>query len=315
MRLVYLLPIVIIATLATHRACNRNQSASPQDGLLPAPLTAGPDDRLTIYTTFYPTTYLTSQIVQGVADVVCPVPAGADPIFWQPDDASIAAYQAADLIVINGAGFEKWVATTTLPTGNIVDTSKPLGGDFLKYKDAITHSHGEGAEHSHEGTDGHTWVDPQNAITQAGEILAALTEQFPDQSATLQTNFDALSEKLGSLHQSLNTVPAGTPLLANHPAYNYLARRHGWEIENLDLDPAAAPSEAQLLEIQVVLQDHPAKIILWKSSPLPATAALLKDQFGLTSLTFSPCESPPPEGDYLSSMQQSISTLTGALTK
>ena len=90
------------------------------------PRVAAPErvGRPVVYTTFYPTTYFTERIVGDLATVVCPLPDGADPIFWQPTDADVAGYQEADLIIVNGAQFEKWLANVTLPEDRIVDTAK-----------------------------------------------------------------------------------------------------------------------------------------------------------------------------------------------
>ena len=38
-----------------------------------------------------------------------------DPAFWKPDDAAIARFQTADLILRNGAGYAKWMKTVSLP--------------------------------------------------------------------------------------------------------------------------------------------------------------------------------------------------------
>ena len=37
-----------------------------------------------VYTTFYPTAYFTERIAGDRLKIVCPVPEGEDPIFWNP---------------------------------------------------------------------------------------------------------------------------------------------------------------------------------------------------------------------------------------
>jgi hypothetical protein len=49
-------------------------------------------------------------------------PGDEDPAFWQPDDAAIA-FQNADVILMNGAGYSKWAEKVTLPQSKVVDTS------------------------------------------------------------------------------------------------------------------------------------------------------------------------------------------------
>ena len=46
----------------------------------------------------------------------------------QPSDELLAAYQRADLIVLNGAGFAKWVAGASLPPSRVVDTAASAPG-------------------------------------------------------------------------------------------------------------------------------------------------------------------------------------------
>ena len=76
-----------------------------------------PDRRakIVVYTTFYPMTYFAQRIGGEHVEVVCPLPQDADPISWMPGANTIQAYQKADLIVINGAQFEKWLDKVSLP--------------------------------------------------------------------------------------------------------------------------------------------------------------------------------------------------------
>jgi len=107
-------------------------------------------------------------------------------------------------------------------------------------------------------------------------------------------------------------------ILASHPAYNYIARRYGWHIKNLDLDPEEMPDEEALAEIRSLLGEFPARYILWESAPRPEVAARLKALFGLTSVEISPCELLSPEqrkaeADFLSVMKTNAERLRPVL--
>ncbi len=276
-----------------------------------------------VYTTFYPTTYFARRIGGDCVEVVCPLPAQADPIVWRPPPATIEAYQQADLIVINGAGFEKWVETVILPPSRVVDTAEPLAEQLLKYEGAITHSHGPAGQHSHEGVDGHTWLDPIHAKVQADEIRKALALLLPEHAEKFQADYRKLAADLDTLDQSLtelSDILKDQHLLASHPAYNYLAKRYGWELTSLDLDPAAMPDDETLAEIRGTLESKPAGVILWESPPQRQIAERLKDEFGLVSVTFSPCESLDRAAiaggeDYLTVMNENIANLRDAIEK
>jgi zinc transport system substrate-binding protein len=243
-----------------------------------------------VMTTFYPTLYFVRRIAGDLVDVRCPVPEDEDAIFWQPDEATIGRYQKADLIVVNGAEFEKWVAKTSLPTARVVDTAKLFEKDFVRFEHATTHSHGPAGEHAHEGIDGHTWVDPVNAKAQAAEIHRALVKLLPGKKAALDAGLAALTKDLDDLAAGFASLTGKPPLLASHPAYNYLAKRYGWNLANLDLDPETMPEDEIFASMKEKMEAHPAKYLLWESTPKPEIAARFRDELGITSITFSPCE-------------------------
>ncbi len=285
----------------------------------PAPKPGEPAGKLVVYTTFYPTTYFAQRIVGDLAEVVCPLPADADPIFWQPDAALIERYQGADLIVLNGADFEKWAQRVSLPASRVVDTARSFKDQHLRYENALTHSHGPSGAHTHEGVDGHTWLDPQNARAQAKAIHQAILQRTTDPKAKqqLQSRWASLDQDLASLATDFEGFRArGQPpaLLASHPAYNYLARRYGWNLVNLDLDPESMPDPQALDAIRKTLAKHPAKHLLWESEPKPEIARRFLDELGLISLVFSPAETLDEADrakgvDYLAIMRRNIEAL------
>ncbi|MDA0838211.1 MAG: zinc ABC transporter substrate-binding protein [Planctomycetota bacterium] len=268
----------------------------------------------TVYTTFYPTQYFAERIGGVHIKVVCPVPEDEDAIFWMPDAKAIQAYQAAALIIVNGAGFEKWVMKVSLPESRLVDTARPFKDQFVRFEDAVTHSHGKAGEHSHEGIDGHTWLDPVQAKIQANEILKALLKAFPEFGTDFREGFENLAKDLDLLNAGFKESEKnlkGLPLLASHPAYNYIARRYGWNVTNLNLEPTKVPSEAQMKEIAEIQKKHPARHILWESAPLDEIARKMKTELGLESIEFSTCEllseADRKAGiDYLSVMKQNL---------
>lgn len=275
----------------------------------------------TVYTTFYPTTYFVERIAGGKVNVVNPCPPNEDPAFWQPDEKTIAAYQQADLIVINGAQFEKWVAKVTLPRSKMVDTTHPLRSDFIKLKNAVMHKHGPEGAHTHEGIDGHTWLDPLHAQVQAEQIVKGLTKLLPPDARTFERNLAAVQGDLDKLDARLKAVSqklGDRQLLGNHPAWNYLARRYGWKIESFVIDPEAdtlTADEATGLKEQ--LGQTPAKLILFEAEPTAGVTAQLKE-LGLAVVLYEPGEALTPERkaqgvDFLSLMNANVERLEKAL--
>jgi len=282
--------------------------------------TPAPADKPVARTTFYPTTYFASRIAGDLVEISCPLPPDADPITWMPDAETISVYQRADLVIVNGADFEKWVAKVSLPPSKVVDTAASFSDKFVRFKTAITHSHGPGGEHDHTGLDGHTWLDPQNAKLQATEIRKALVSLLPDHADKLNANYAKLASDLDILDAQLKQLTEklkDKSLLASHPAYNYLAKRYKWSITNLDLDPDATPSDEAISEIRTQMeriQPRP-RIILWESKPSDKASVRLKKDLGLDSVVFSPCEQAPgAPDDYHSAMRRNIERLQTALS-
>ena len=77
-----------------------------------------------IYVVNYPLKYFAERIDGDKIAVKFPAPLDEDPAFWMPDAKTIRAYQQADLIILNGVGYEKWVSKVSLPESKKVDTSK-----------------------------------------------------------------------------------------------------------------------------------------------------------------------------------------------
>ena len=272
----------------------------------------------TIYTSFYPTKYFAERIGGEHIEVVCPLPADADPIFWQPTRDDIAAFHSADLIVLNGAGFEKWAEQAVLPDSRVLISAAPLEDTLIEFE-TTTHSHGPAGGHTHAGIDGHTWLDPGNAIVQAEQIRDALSGLFPEHADSCAEGFTRLRADLSALDAELAALDLdGVTVLCSHQAYNYIARRYGWAITNFDLDPAEPIDDQSWSRIIDIVGAAPGRVImLWESPPLGETDSRLASVLGVGGVVFSPCEmleSGENGQDYLSVMHDNVHQLSEALS-
>ena len=306
--------------MAAVTGCERKESGRAT-ATAPSPVAKTASEPLVIYTTFYPTTYFTQRIAGDAVKIVCPFPADADPAFWMPDDETIAAFQDADLIIVNGASFEKGLAKVTLPESRIVETAKPLADELIVLKDAITHTHGPQGKHSHEGIDGHTWLDPINSKIQAGEIKNALVKRLPERAEQFEQGYAGLAADLDALDARLKVLAGKLGdqlLLCSHPAYNYIGRRYAWNLKTYHLDPEEMPTDETLAEIKGFLAEHPAKLMLWEAEPTDEIAKRMSQELGLKSVVLSPCETLDAQrlaagDDFLTVMNGNVQRLDAAL--
>ena len=269
---------------------------------------------LTVYAVNYPIKYFCERIGGEHVTVFLPVPEGVDPAFWKPEVADIAAYQQADLILLNGAGYAQWTRKVSLPGAKLVDTSKQFADQYIRMEGAVTHSHGAEGEHAHEDVAFTTWLDFRQASLQAEAIYQALCRLRPEGKVKFHRNFSGLQRNFVGLDQKLRemvTAKKDRPLLVSHPVYDYFARRYGLNIRSMHWEPDEMPAEAQWQSLQSILKDHAAQWMVWEAVPLPEIVSKLADM-GVGVVVFNPGGNVPPDGDFIDLMQANIEDLARA---
>ena len=265
----------------------------------------------TVYVVNYPLQYFAERIGGSEIKVAFPAPADEDPAFWRPNVSAIVGFQEADLILLNGATYAKWLKTASLPKTKVVNTSKGFEADYIRVEDAAVHTHGPAGDHSHAGTAFTTWLDFRLAARQALAVQQALSRLLPDQQSIFEQRYAELENDLLLLDDRLETVVAGRgsqPLVASHPVYQYLARRYGLNIRSVLWEPEVMPEETDWQELSAILDSHEAAWMVWEGDPLPASVERLQS-LGVGSLVFDPCGNRPSEGDFLDVMQRNVDQL------
>lgn len=272
---------------------------------------AGESDKLTIYVVNYPLKYFAERIGGERVNAVLPAPAGIDPAYWIPDISTIAAYQQAGLILMNGAGYAKWIGKVSLPRSKVVDTSKKFRDRYISIEGAVSHSHGLGGEHAHESIAFTTWLDFEQAAEQARATAVAFSRKWPGLRETFEANYATLEKDLLALDREIKAMVAKDstePFIASHPVYDYLGRGYGLNIKSVHWEPDEVPTDKQLLELRNILKDHPAKWMIWEGDPVKESVEKLKIM-GIESLVFDPCGNVPDNGDFLQVMRQNVENL------
>lgn len=288
-------------------ACTEQNASSVGRGANPAS-----NDPLSVYVVNYPLQYLAESIGGEYVRVTFPVPVDGDPAYWEPDVEQIGSYQQADLILLNGASYAKWVQRVSLPASRMVDTSAGFADRYIPLSGQTSHSHGTAGEHQHGDLAFTTWLDPQQAIEQATATRDALVRLRPDAEAAFQQGFAALQKDLQELDRQLAAAFArykGQPLLFSHPVYQYLIRRYAIDGYELHWEPDRMPSAEEWRAFDELLKTHPAHSMLWEGTPTPEIVAAL-DQRTVESLVFDPVANRPSAGDYLSVMRDNLARLS-----
>jgi zinc transport system substrate-binding protein len=283
--------------------------------LIAIPLTVQAADsfekKLQVYAVNYPLAYFAQRIAESHADVFFPGPLDEDPAYWMPDTKTIAKYQKADLILLNGANYAKWVAKVSLPLSKMVDTSKAFKDRYIYTKKEITHSHGPQGKHAHENLAFTTWLDFSLAAEQARTVQHAMGKKRPDLASVFQENFNRLYQELMTLDTQLKKIVSSDPerpLVVSHPVYDYLAQRYGMNIESLHWEPDQILDPAHWNGLRSMIANHPAKWLVWEAPPIKDTMGQL-ETMGLKSVVVSPCAGQPEKGDFMTVMHQNLENI------
>ena len=140
---------------------------------------------------------------------------------------------------------------------------------------------------------------------------------LPDKIAELNRNFEGLKDDLHALDARLQSITKGQteqPLLASHPVYQYLARRYQLNLKSVEWEPDEPPSEGEWSKLDDLLEEHPAKWMIWEARPRTETDEGLSRR-GVGSIVFYPCSNLPPEGNYLQTMNDNIERLQAAFVE
>jgi zinc transport system substrate-binding protein len=268
-------------------------------------------ERLNIYVVNYPLKYFAERIAGEHARVVFPAPTDVDPAYWMPDAKTISDYQRADLILLNGANYAKWVNKVSLPRFRMVNTSAAFKNQYIETTEMLTHSHGAEGQHGHEALAFTTWIDFSLAAEQAKAIAKALSRKRPALRDTFQENYEELKRELLQLDRDIKEVVSkdqSRVLVVSHPVYDYFARGYGLNTRSVHWEPDEIPTTEQMLELHNILKDHPAQWMIWEGKPIKESVERLK-AIGIQSVVFDPCGNAPDQGDFMNVMRQNVENL------
>ena len=122
--------IAIFATAFTLSCGNSTRTKDGAGGSGGIPAGRKPD-QLRVLAVNYPLAYMAARIGGDAVEARYPGPIGADPAFWSPGPEDVALYQQADLVLLNGAGYARWINRVSLPLSRLVDTSRGFADRYI----------------------------------------------------------------------------------------------------------------------------------------------------------------------------------------
>jgi zinc/manganese transport system substrate-binding protein len=241
------------------------------------------------------------------ATVTTIVASGAvDPHDFDPGTADLAAFSGADLVVLNGAGYDTWAAdavATLDPEPALVNAA-----DIARVE---------------EGADPHLWYDPATVQATAAAITDELTALSPDAAEYFAGQATAWQEELApylAAVDSLRGTAAGRTYAATEPVFDRMAAAIGLT----DVSPEgyrrassnhSDPAPGDLVAFEAALANGMADVLIYNtqtSGSVPEQLRAAADGAGVPVVEVS--ESPADaSGSFVAWQLAQLSELSDAL--
>ncbi|MEM7170541.1 MAG: zinc ABC transporter substrate-binding protein [Pseudomonadota bacterium] len=242
-------------------------------GLAFSAVPAAAADKLQVVASFSILGDMVRQVSGDLAEVTTIVGPDADAHIYTPNAGDAKAVADADVIFVNGLGFETWSQT-------LIDTSGTEGQVFVA-TEGITPLTVDGE------IDPHAWNALTNGTTYVSNIAAGLAQVDPDNAATYQANAKAYNERLTALHESaigeLEQLPADRrTVVTAHDAFGYLADAYGMTfLAPVGIDTEAEPSAKELSDLIDHLKDAGAGALFVENITSPALVEQIERETGI----------------------------------
>lgn len=167
-------------------------------------------------------------------EVVSIIGPDADSHVYQPTPSDARALAEADLVVVNGHGFEGWMTRLVRSSGYrgpVVTATEGIrtlrGGEG-----GPGHGHGHSHGHSHDGPDPHVWQDPRRAQFMARNIGDGLARVAPAKAEAFAAGVAAYRAELEEIERWAQAEIARIPeerrrVVVGHDSFRYMGDRFG----------------------------------------------------------------------------------------
>lgn len=290
---------------------------------------------------------IVDEVLGDAADVETVMPVGADPHEFSASTRQAEDIVQADLLVVNGAGFEAGL-------GDLIDRAASDGVPVFAFADHVRllphddeeHDHGDDdtqstddeahedetddaaadAEHDdHGGNDPHLWTDP----LRVAEAVQALPEAVADldgvDTERVNERATAYAGELMALHREIESLLHDLPaqrrvLVTNHEVFGYFADRYDFEVVGTvipSLTTLAEPSVAELEDLAEQIEEHGVPAIFAETTHSAELAETLAGSVGDVEVVELYAESLGEEGSgaetYVALMRSNAKRIADAL--
>ncbi|MHB0953972.1 MAG: metal ABC transporter substrate-binding protein [Allorhizobium sp.] len=252
------------------------------------------------------------------------VGADGDAHVYEPKPADVVAVSAADVMLVNGLGFEGFL-------DRLVEASHTKAAIATLTEGVTRLELGEGSAHDaaeseddHGAFDPHAWQAIPNAEIYVRNIVKAFCKADSAGCETYKINGAAYEAKLIALDKQVRDSVAAIPedkrtIITSHDAFGYFA--HEYKIILLAPEGVSTESEASAADVAKLvdqIREDKASAIFMENITDPRLSEQLANETGLKigGLLYSDALSPQdgPAATYIDMMHNNIRTISAAIS-
>lgn len=227
----------------------------------------------------------------------------------------VKAAEAAQLIVISGAGLEEFLDDILL-NADTIDASQGIA--LITPGEAHGHDHEDEPEEEHEGhhheVDPHIWLSPANAKRMAANICGGLSRKYPDYVEAFGANLETLLSELDALEAYGEDVLAELScreIIPFHDGFAYFAEAFDLTIlEAVEEESGSEASAKELIHLIGEVEHHDLPAIFTEKSGSVSAAGVIARETGCAVF---PLDMAMSGDSYFDAMYHNIDTIKEAL--
>lgn len=266
-------------------------------------------ERVRVVASFSILADMVREVGGDAVEVTALVGPSADAHVFEPSPADARRVASAQLLVVNGLGFEGWLSRLVTASG--------YRGTVLVATSGVT------PRKIDRAVDPHAWQSLNNALVYVENIHLALAKSSPSQAANFRKNADQYSAKIRALNalvrERIATVPAADRrVITSHDAFGYFG--DAYQVEFIAAQSWSTDSEASAADVARIIRQLKARqvrAVFVENVSDPRLALRISREGGgvMGGTLYSDALSPPgTSGDtYLKLFQHNADTLVKAL--
>lgn len=236
--------------------------------LVPVAAAAG-EAKLKVVATFSILADLVTQVGGERVTVTSLVGPDADAHGYSPAPGDARRVAEADLVVVNGLGFEGWIERLIRASGTKAPVVTASNGiTTIPASEDHDHDHTHGSE-AGEHPDPHAWQSVANVKIYVTNIRDALAKADPDHATDYAARTEAYRAQLDALESEIRTALSQIPegqrrVITTHDSFGYYAAAYGLRFlapQGISTNSEAGPKDVARIIRQIRRDKIPAVFV------------------------------------------------------